>query len=66
MVFAWSRPPESPRPLTQTALHEASLVFPEGASPEHGSDAAGIIPALLGHSHPHCSCMPIHNLRPHP
>ena len=47
MVFAWSRPPKSPRPLTQTALHEASLVFPEGASPSMG--------AMLPASFQHCS-----------
>jgi hypothetical protein len=30
---------------------------------EHRGDAAGILSALLGHMHPHCSGMPIHNSR---
>jgi hypothetical protein len=31
---------------------------------EHRGDAAGILSALLGHMHPHCSGMPIHNSQP--
>jgi len=31
---------------------------------EHRGDAASILSALLGHMHPHCSGIPIHNSQP--